>query len=205
MANDLESGASQEVSALSLERLKALQTLEVGVEGDFSTAIQKIDQAFGVELAPRENFHITAISPPESKVLESLDGDQLARLQEINQALQNGEGVEIKGMGYIDGATAEGIRPADKEKKTCFLAFDIPALEEFRASVGLPPKDFHITLGFVGGDIHMKTLGQDEKGKAVLGPIPKKADPALGKYEPYLPQVKFGQLDGQEKQKKQAS
>jgi len=203
MANELESGVSQEVSALTPERLKAFQTLEIGVEGDFFTVMQKFNRAFGVELMPRENFHITAISPPESKALESLSGDQLARLQEINQALQNGEGVEIKGIGYIDGATAEGIRPADKEKKTCFLAFDIPALEEFRSSVGLPPKDFHITLGFVGGDIHMKTLGQDEKGKTILGPIPKKADPSLGEYEAYLPQIKFGGLDGQERQGKQ--
>ena len=56
---------------------------------------------------------------------------------------------------------------------------------------------------FVAGDIHMKIVGQDEMGKIVLGPMAKKADPNFEKYTGYLPQIKFGEFSGQEKQKKQ--
>jgi len=188
---------------LTPERLKELQTLEIGIEGDFGAVLREINSALGIKLAPREDFHITVVSPPESGILGILSNEKISELEAIDQMVQRGEGVEIKGIGYVDGATADGIRPADKEKKTCFLAFDIPALAKFRSSLGLPSKDFHITLGFVGGDIHMKVVGQDAKGKTLLGPVPKKADPDFGKYMDQLPQITFGELDGQEKQKKQ--
>ena len=193
----------KEYKNLDPEKLKEFQTLEIGVEGDFGAALHEINSAMGIDLTPRDNFHITIISPPESKTLANLTTEQFSELEAINQMVQTGEGIDIKGIGYIDGATADGIRSADKEKKTCFLAFDIPALEKFRSSLGLPPKDFHITLGFVAGDIHMKIVGQDEMGKIVLGPMAKKADPNFEKYTGYLPQIKFGEFSGQEKQKKQ--
>jgi len=189
---------------LTPKRLKELQTLEFSVEGNFSPVLEKINSELGTQLQPREGFHVTIISPTESKRLENLTDEQLQELQDINQQLQSGVGVEMKGIGYIDGSIAEGIRPADKEKKTAFISFSIPALQKFRESIGLPPKDFHITLGFNGGDIHMRTVGQDDKGKPIIGPIPKHADPAFDKYLDYMPQPNFGPLDGQERQKKQA-
>ena len=80
------------------------------------------------------------------------------------------------------------------------MAFDIPALNDFRSSVGLPKKDFHITLGFEGGDIHMAIDGKDEKGKNKMSLISKKADPKYDKYLEEMPEIKFSSLGGQEKQ-----
>src|SRR3989344_9246000 len=98
------------------------------------------------------------------------------------------------------------MREEDKAKKTTFVALDIPALQAFRQKVGLPPKDFHVTLGFEGGDIHMQVLRQEPvkpgspKMKDITGTIPKQVDPRFS--EVALPEMNFGGLDGQMKQRK---
>lgn len=195
----------QETKNLTAERMLVLSTLETEVKIDASEAVNKINQENGFELKPREGgFHLTIIGPSEHKVFKTMTEDQLNKLQEINKKIQKGEGVKINGIGLIDGSTDENIREADKEKKTCFLAIDIPELNEFRASLGLKEKDFHITLGFETGDIHMEIAGQNEKGKNIMKAISKEADPRMANYSELLnlDEVTFGPLDGQEKQKK---
>lgn len=191
------------VPKLTPERLKQLQTLEVTMEAELGAVLNRINQDLGIKLESRtEGFHITIISPTESKILATLSETQIAELEKISEDVRRGEGIDIKGFGYIDGATTANLREADKVKKTCFLAFDIPALDTFRTSLGLPKKDFHVTVGFEGGDIHMEIRGVDEKGKAILVPISKKADPQYDSYTSMLPQLSFSSLGGQEKQQK---
>ena len=193
---------------LTRERLADMQTLEVEITGDFNSVLQSLRESTGADLQPRpDGFHLTVISPTESKILSTLDDATLAELQQINEQIQNGEGIIVKGVGFIDGASSQyQIREIDKVKKTAFIALDIPALQSFRQKVGLPQKDFHVTLGFEGGDIHMQVLRQETvkpgspKMKDIIGPIPKQADPRFS--EIALPEMNFGGLDGQMKQRK---
>ncbi len=194
----------------SREWLETRNTLQFEVHADLGPLRARLSEALGVDLGlgqRAEGFHVTIIGPSESEKLKALTDEQVARLKEIQQAIVDGTGVTIAGIGVIDGATAPGIRPADKAKKTAYVALDVPALNEFREQLGLPKKDLHITIGFVENDIHQQIIGSetDAKGKKkdVFGPIPKQADPAYDGYRDLLGEVRFGELDGQAKQEKQ--
>jgi len=200
-----ENIGSEAENRITPERLANLSTLETEIKADFSQALNQINQDKGIELKPRpDGFHLTIIGPTESKAFKEMSVEQLNTLKSINEKIQKGEGVTIEGIGFIDGAEGENIRKADKEKKTCFLAVSIPELQEFRTSLDLPEKDLHVTLGFEKGDIHMGITGQNKKGKDILSPISKKADPSLEQYNEMLnkDELHFGPLDGKEKQKK---
>lgn len=192
---------------LTRERLADMQTLEVEITGNFDDVLQSLKETTGADLQPRQDgFHLTIIGPTESKILSTLDDATIAELQHINEQIQCGEGIVVKGIGFIDGASSQyQMREVDKVKKTAFVALDIPALQAFRQKVGLPPKDFHVTLGFEGGDIHLQVLRQEPvkagstKMKDITGPIPKQADPRFS--EVVLPEMSFGGLDGQMKQR----
>lgn len=191
---------------LTRERLADMQTLEVEITGNFDSVLQLMRESTGANLEPRpDGFHLTIIGPTESKILSKLDDETIAELQKINQQVQNGEGITVKGIGFIDGSSFQyQMREVDKVKKTAFVALDIPALQTFREKVGLPPKDFHVTLGFESGDIHMQVLREEPvkpgspKMKEIKGPIPKQADPQFS--ETPLPEMDFGGLDGKMKQ-----
>lgn len=193
---------------LSRERLAEMQTLEVEIKADFDPVLQTVREATGANLEPRpDGFHLTIIGPTESKILRTLDDARLAELQQINEQIQHGEGIVIQGIGFIDGASSQyKMREVDKVKKTAFIALELPALQAFRSKVGLPTKDFHVTLGFEGGDIHMQVLRQEpvKPGslimKDITGAIPKKADPRFSGVT--LPEIRYGGLDGQMKQRK---
>ena len=169
-------------------------------------------QKTGANLQARpEGFHITVVGPTEKEVLKILTDEQIEELQKINAQIQSGEGVEIKGIGFIDGSDQEKykMRDLDKEKKTAFLALDIPALQEFRAKIGLPPKYFHATLGFESADIHFQVIGQEEfkpgKFKDKTAPIPKEADESFDEIFATLPEINYGGLSGQIKERKEAT
>lgn len=203
--------ASMETAAapsLTRERLEKMNTLEIEVQADLGPALEAVRAETGADLQARpDGYHLTIIGPTESKILSTLDEETLAELQKINEEIQRGEGIVIKGIGYIDGANSPyQMREVDKVKKTSFVAIEIPALQQFRAKVGLPPKYFHVTLGFVGGDIHFQVTGQEPvkpgspKMKDLTAPIPKQADARFASIQ--LPEMKFGGLDGQMKESK---
>jgi len=198
----------QKSPELTRERLAGMQTLEVEIKADFIPSLEELKKMTGANLEPRpDGYHLTIIGPTERKVLATLDDETLTELQQINEQIQNGVGVIVKGIGFIDGSSSSyKMREVDKLKKTAFIALDIPALQTFRLKVGLPPKDFHVTLGFEGGDVHMQVVGQEPvkpnspKMKDITAPIPKQADPRFGVID--LPKINYGELDGQIKQSK---
>ena len=202
----LESGAAE--STLTRERLAEMMTLETEIKADFGPTIETLRTETGADLQPRpDGYHLTIINPTESKILSGLDDTTLTELQKINEEIQNGIGVTVKGIGYIDGASTQlKMREVDKVKKTAFVALDIPALQAFRTKVGLPHKDFHVTIGLVSGDIHMHVIGQEPvkpnspKMKDITAPIPKQADPRFSGIA--LPNLSYGELDGQMKERK---
>lgn len=188
---------------LNKDIIKQMYTLEVDLEANFDGVLGELRQRIGVDLQPRaEGYHITIIGTNDYKVINGLDDEKIAELQKISEQIKRGEGVIIKGIGYIDGSSSGlKMRENDKEKRVAFLAVDIPELQNFRKKVGLPAKDFHITLGFVGGDIHSHVVRQEPvkpnspKMKDVLEPIPKKADEKFGDIS--LPEIKYERLGGQ--------
>ncbi len=205
MEKPKESGPKAETKQLTPEYLKNLSTIEAEVTGNFGEVLGSFNKDRGLNLQARpEGQHLTIIGPAESGILQYMTPEQIASLQRINDDIQNGIGVEIQGLGFIDGSQREDARNADKSKKVLYAAFNLPALQEFRKSLRLPPKDFHVTLGFEGGDIHMHKTGTDAKGKDILGPISKKADPGYKGYAEKLQGIHFGPLSGKEKDKPKA-
>lgn len=189
----------------SPEWLRSRSTLEIEAHLDAAPILEQLNQKLGTNMQQRpDGFHITIIGPTEYGAIKDLGESDLEELWNISEDIQRGEGISAAGIGHIDGATAPGMRDADKGKKTSYIALDIPALATFREKHGLPKKDFHVTIGFEGGDIHMQVVGTESgpkgKPKDVLAPVSKKADPAfVGLLDSQ--ELTFGEIDGQEKQK----
>ena len=150
-------------SKLTREYLASRDCLEIKIKADFGPTLEALRISTGADLQPRpDGYHITIVGLTENKILSTLSDEQSAELQHINEQIQQGNRVFVNGIGFIDGASpAHSMREVDKVKKTAFVALDIPALQEFRTKIGLPPKDFHVTLGFVNGDIHTQIMGQE--------------------------------------------
>ncbi len=86
------------------------------------------------------NYHVTTVTPSELRGL-SRDG----KSAEVERKFS----YEILGLGT-----------ASNEKSSAWFAVvrSIP-LQHYRASLGLPEKDLHITVGFTNGDVHDKPKG----------------------------------------------
>lgn len=211
---EIESG-ERTTDRLTAESLSSLNTLDFEVQANLKPLLDHLNSELGTNMQAREEgYHVTIISPTESKVLQSLPEDKITELQKISESIQKGEGIRITGIGYLDPTeNPERFRAADQSKQTCYLSLEIPALQEFRFSLAitdsktgetkpLPPKDFHVTLGFEGGDIHMEVAGKDEKGKDLLRSIRKLPDERFQQiweaFEKQVP-IKFRELGGQEK------
>ncbi len=192
-------------SVLTPERLAALSSLETEIHADFDPVLKAVNDRLGLKMEKRpDGFHMTIVGPTEYSVIKTLPPEKIAELEALNDELQRGEGITVAGIGFLDGAVMN-VREVDKVKRAAFVALDAPKLQAFRASVGLPPKYLHVTLGFEGADLHMQITGTNEKGKPVLGPVEKVADPQFADLLPMVEAagMKFGSLSGSEKQAKQ--
>jgi hypothetical protein len=115
-----------------------------------------LNSSLALPLESRGNgSHITIIGPAEKKVLKSLDQAKVDELNAISEEIKRGEGISVSGLGFIDANKHPNAREADMGKKVCFIALKIPRLATVRADLGLPPRDFHVTLGFIGNDIQL--------------------------------------------------
>lgn len=189
------------------EWLQSRSTLEIEAKLNGDLALSRVNELLGTAMMPRpEGFHVTVIGPAENECFKLFTQADLDELEAVSNEVRGGKGVTVAGIGFIDGSTMPGIRDADKVKKTSFVALDIPRLNDFREKHGLVRKDFHVTLGFDVGDIHMQVVGTEpgSKGKMkdILASIPKKAD---SRFDDALEGIEldFAGIDGQEKQKAQ--
>lgn len=83
-------------------------------------------------------YHLTVVGPPEMKSLPS------------GSSMPESVAFELKGVG----------RATDGKNEAWFIVCSSPELNKWRESVGLAPKDFHITLGFDAKDVH--NVAKDE-------------------------------------------
>lgn len=188
---------------LTRDNLERMVSLEMTVEADLNQVLESVKRETGVELTPRPGgYHLTIIGPSEYKALKTLSDDDLKELSRINEEIKRGEGIVTTGIGFLDGSSNEyQFREADKTKKTAFITVEIPKLNFFRERVGLVPRDFHITLGFSGGDIHMHIIGQEPikpnstKMKDITALIPKIPNQRFASIQ--IPKLSFSGLDGQ--------
>lgn len=166
--------------------------IEIQVLDDFSGLLESINTAHNAHLMQRpEGLHITVITPREKTKLRTLHDKEIMVLKEAYAKLNNPGELTITGVGFIDADTRSDALPQDKGKKTAFIAVDAPSLQRFRKEIGLPEKDFHITLGIQGEDIHER-VAVTQSGKMSTEAMPKKADTALSSLAPQS--VRIGEL-----------
>lgn len=61
---------------------------------------------------------------------------------------------------FSDDWAVEGLGKAENEKsKTYFMVISWDTGNQIRRGLGLPPKDFHVTVGFDPTDIHDANKG----------------------------------------------
>ena len=87
-------------------------------------------------------FHVTLINPYEIKKISQ---------SKINNLLASDTAIEfqVKGLGRVFKEQSK----AKEQARTYFVVLTSPQADELRKTLGLAPKDFHITLGFSPSDI----------------------------------------------------
>lgn len=94
-----------------------------------------------VERDGGEKYHITVVSPPETRALKK-----------AGKSIPGAEAMEVQplGIGHVK----------DGDNEAWYLVCSSPRVQEWRASMNLPPHDLHITLAFKGKDVHGVRKGQ---------------------------------------------
>lgn len=129
------------------ERLKKLAELmtEAKVEnGYLAVPVSRPNLGEEESLLPkslnnRGEYHITVIRPPEMKALKK-----------AGKIFENHSTVMIPGSPHYRGLG----KATSGANEAYFMVVDWPEAQEFRAQLGLPQLDFHITIGFTEKDIH---------------------------------------------------
>jgi hypothetical protein len=214
-----EDAGKIDFSEASFEGLKEVKNLEVEIEKqNLDLVLAEMNEYLGLKdeekMKPRENgFHLTIIDPSESGFLEVMSKEQFENLKSISNNIREGKGIVVKGIGMIDGETSDQVRESDKSKKVCFAVIGSEELNSFRENMPervdskgktkkLEKKDLHITLGFVGGDIHHSNIKNIET-KANI-PIRKIEDHRFDDIAKMI-KLQFGGICGDKKEEKNIS
>lgn len=86
------------------------------------------------------HFHITALSPKETRQLKK-SGTKI-EMPDFK--------INFTGIGSVQ----------DGEKEAWFITVDSPEIDEYRKTLNLPKHHLHVTIGFKNGDIHNKPKDQ---------------------------------------------
>jgi len=95
------------------------------------------EQALLSGLKTRGEYHITIINAEEIASLPPDTFEKDTRYEITGEPIQRGLGKAEQGKDVV-----------------YFIVVDWPEAQKFRAQFGLPPRDFHITMGFSNKDIH---------------------------------------------------
>ena len=95
-----------------------------------------------------KKFHVTAFT---YKDLRKLGRHGVGR---VYDALSDTRlDLKLEGVGTINDS--------DSNKETWFVKAACPELNRVRNDLGLEDKDFHVTIGFTGGDVFNRYKGYD--------------------------------------------
>lgn len=113
--------------------------------------------------------HITIVSPVEYSCLDSqYRTDRASCLELVSQQLL-GTSLKVMGLGRVQRSAKPSILVSwheqavdenanyyskDAKHEAFFVVIEWPEAQRLRSQMGLPVKDFHITLGFTEKDIH---------------------------------------------------
>ena len=94
--------------------------------------------------------HITIVTPPEMDYLPAIFKKNYNALQEYALSILKGSYVRVLGIGrrFEKVQSPQGHSVKDKWDVVYFAIVEWKAGQHFRASIGLPKADFHITLGY---------------------------------------------------------
>ena len=102
--------------------------------------------------------HITLITKHECRCLQQRQ--QLQHLQDsLREMMKPGESSEPLSLRFVDLGVGRTSSPTDRTSRATYHVIAWPGGDVLRAEVGLPPKDFHITLSDV--DVHDAGKGHD--------------------------------------------
>lgn len=99
-------------------------------------------------------FHVTVFSPRETRALRKSG----AKIEDTTFSFQP------LGIGKVE----------EENNEAWFIVLDSKEANEYRRSLGLPPKDFHVTLGFDRKDIHNQSKGTETLQKIEFGSLSEK-------------------------------
>lgn len=133
MKNNSYCGAAVSMRSLGT-RLKALQSF-VGEEKYFELLNTK-NKRDGTLV-----FHVTVLEPRETR--------QLRKNTETRNKIEKNN---LPVVDFIYGGI--GTATDTEGNETWFVVVNSPQADQWRESLGLPKKDFHVTLGFIGKDVH---------------------------------------------------
>lgn len=84
------------------------------------------------------SFHVTIVSPAEYDSLSVTLRKRIRDLRRRNVQL------DLVGIGQV----------GDEQNKSYFVVVNSATLDEIRSIIGLPSRDYHVTLGFYIKDVH---------------------------------------------------
>lgn len=115
------------------------------------SVLWRIPKSHAVQRDIRRNgraHHITLVSPKEIRLLDGeYKYNPTALVKKLSGALRSAPNPQLVGLG-------RAVDSNDDKNDSFFCVLDWPAANIVRADLGLPPHDFHITVGFAEKDIH---------------------------------------------------
>lgn len=112
-----------------------------------------------------DSYHITVIAPNEIQELSQKihENSELTRKEKYRATTA----LLSKSLAGEFEFTVGGVgKASNDDKEAWFVIVKSVQADKSRAELGLPPKDYHITLGFLNGDVHGQA--KDDTTKVVL-------------------------------------
>ena len=110
----------------------------------------------------RGEYHVTILDPADIKVLKPQKGMSNSQ---FDAWLKSFEGQTISGKW-----TSLGVGTATKGDNTAYFeVISWPEAQRWRKDLGLGEKDLHITIGFIGSDVH--GVPKDKSTLIASGPL----------------------------------
>jgi hypothetical protein len=109
-------------------------------------------------------FHLTVLAPKELNANPAVRLDTAKAAAAASATAAAASIVEV-GLGRVEqaatvdggnsgGGSGDGGGGGGEVEWALYLVFEWPWADQFRATLGLPSKDFHVTLAFSADDIH---------------------------------------------------